>query len=420
MTTTGHTDDMHGFQVIDGELQVGGMPLSRFADHVGRTPFYVYDSRLIGGRIASLRASLPASICIHYAIKANPFPPLLRFMATQVDGFDVASGGELKLALDTGMSPSCVSYAGPGKRIEELEQAVAAGVLLNAESRREIEALAAIARRTNITARVALRVNPAFQLKGSGMSMGGGPRPFGIDEEDVPAVLADMPRFGDAIRFEGFHIFAGSQNLNGDAIAATQRASYQLALRLATHAPAPVRCLNLGGGFGIPYTRSETPLDLGPVADALSEIAASSTRDIPHARIHLELGRYLVGEAGLFVTRILDKKVSRGQTYLITDGGLNHHLAATGNLGQVIRRNFPVAIGNRMQSLPIVGAGDTAARTTTVVGPLCTPMDVLADRTDLPHAEVGDLFVVFQSGAYGASASPQGFLSHPAVLETMI
>lgn len=406
---------MKTFPCINGELQVGGLSLSQVATRVGRTPFYVYDSRRIDARIAELRAALPAAIGIHYAVKANPFPPLLRHMAGRVDGFDIASAGELRLALDAGMDAAHISFAGPGKRDEELEQAVAAGVLLNAESRREIESLAAIAGRGGSPARVALRINPAFDLKGSGMRMGGGPRPFGIDEEDIPALLAELPRCGEAIRFEGFHIFAGSQNLSGEAIAATQRASFELALRLAAHAPGPVCTLNLGGGFGIPYAPTDAPLDLAPIAAALRDIAAAAAVQLPQASIHLELGRYLVGEAGLYVTRIVDKKTSRGQRYLVTDGGMNHHLAASGNLGQVIRRNYPVAIVAK------VGSGETPNYvSTTVVGPLCTPLDVLADRVSLPEAEIGDLVVIFQSGAYGASASPQGFLSHPPVAEIVV
>lgn len=416
-----HTAGMDPFPVCEGELQVDGLPLSRFAERVGRTPFYVYDSHRISERVAALRAALPASIEIHYAIKANPFPPLLSHMAGLVDGFDVASAGELKLALDAGMAPSRISFAGPGKSFEELEQAVAAGVLLNAESRREIEALAAIGRRSGKPARMALRVNPAFQLKGSGMNMGGGSRPFGVDEEQIPALLAEMPEFGDAICLEGFHIFVGSQNLSGAAIAAAQRAGYDLALRLAAAAQNAVRSLNLGGGFGIPYFSHETALDLSPITAALTEIATDAAQRLPQAVLCLELGRYLVGEAGIYVTRIIDKKVSRGQTYLVTDGGLNHHLAASGNLGQVIRRNYPVAIGNRMGEHAKLGTRDAPTTgSTTVVGPLCTPLDVLAERVSLPEAQIGDLFVIFQSGAYGASSSPQGFLSHPPVSEWLV
>ncbi|HWV18090.1 MAG TPA: pyridoxal-dependent decarboxylase, exosortase A system-associated, partial [Rhodocyclaceae bacterium] len=260
------------------------------------------------------------------------------------------------------------------------------------------------------TARVAIRVNPAFELRGAGMRMGGGAKPFGVDEETVPALLGRLQSLG--LAFEGFHIYCGSQSLNGEAIAQTQRESYALARRLAALAPAPVLSLNLGGGFGIPYFPGEQPLDLAPIADALAEIASAAARELPQARLHLELGRYLVGEAGVYATRIVDKKVSRGETFLITAGGMNHHLAASGNLGQVIRKNYPVAIGNRIDAAP--------AETVNIHGPLCTPLDVLASKVSLPAAEPGDWVVLFQSGAYGASASPQGFLSLPPAGEILV
>jgi diaminopimelate decarboxylase len=410
MNTLSFPHDAHRF---------GGQPIARLAAGHS-TPFYAYDSQRIIQRIADLRAVLPGSIGIHYAIKANPFLPLVRLLAGQVDGADIASAGELDLALQAGIAPGRISFAGPGKRDSELAQAVANGVLINAESAGELLRLAAIAQHQGRVARVALRVNPAFELKGSGMRMGGGPRPFGIDEEMIPELLTGWARFGSHLKFEGLHIFAGSQNLNGAAIAEAQRASYQLALRLAAHAPAPIKTLNLGGGFGIPYFPHESPLELTPIIAALDEIATDAARRLPHAALHLELGRYLVGEAGIYVTRIIDKKVSRGHTYLVTDGGLNHHLAASGNFGQVIRRNYPVAIVHA-QDAEKVGADNTAGmERVSVAGPLCTPLDLLADNINLPLAGPGDLFVIFQSGAYGASASPQGFLSHPAVPEMLL
>jgi len=287
---------------------------------------------------------------------------------------------------------------------------VAAGILVNVESFREIAPLAEAAAALGVPARVAVRVNPDFELKSSGMKMGGGPKPFGVDAEQVPGLLAEIGRAG--LAFEGFHLFAGSQNLKAEAIVEAQRKSFELALRLAAHAPAPVRTLNLGGGFGIPYFPGEQALDLTPIAAGLADIVAEAAQALPEARIVLELGRYLVGEAGVYVCRITDIKVSRGHTYLVTDGGLHHHLSASGNFGQVIRKNYPVAIGNRMGTPP-------AAEPVSVVGPLCTPLDVIADRMLLPAAQIGDLVAIFQSGAYGASASPQAFLGHPQVVEIL-
>ena len=401
---------MDAFPTVDGELVVGGLPLSRLAERVGQTPFYAYDRGLLRRRVAELRAALPARIKLHYAMKANPMPALVGLMATLVDGIDVASAGELRVALDAGAHAQEISFAGPGKRDAELRQAVAAGILVNVESFRELAPLAQASQALGLPARVAVRVNPDFELRSSAMKMGGGPKPFGVDAEQVPQLLAEIGRRG--LAFEGLHLFAGSQNLKAEAIVEAQRKSFELALRLAETAPAPVRFLNLGGGFGIPYFPGETRLELAPVGDNLAQLVAEAAQKLPQAELVIELGRYLVGEAGIYVCRVIDRKLSRGHTYLVTDGGLHHHLSASGNFGQVIRKNYPVAIGNRMDQ----PAGDTVS----VVGPLCTPLDLLADRMALPEAQPGDLVAVFQSGAYGASASPRAFLSHPEVVEVLV
>jgi diaminopimelate decarboxylase len=401
---------MRQFPVEGGELLVGGIPLTRIAARVGQTPFYVYDRHLLTQRIETLRAALPRAIKIHYAMKANPMPALVGHMARRVDGVDVASGGELKIALDAGVNPRDISLAGPGKRVDDLGRAVAAGVLINVESFREVAALSRIQRETGLDVRVAVRVNPDFELKSSGMKMGGGPRQFGVDAEQAPELLSAIGRA--RLAFEGFHFFAGAQNLRGEAIAEAQKKSYDLAQVLAASAPSPVRVLNLGGGFGIPYFPGESPLDLTPIAKNLEELSQRAGRDFPGAELVIELGRYLVGEAGLYVARIVDRKVSRGQVFLVTDGGLHHHLAASGNFGQVVRKNYPVVIGNRMAS--------AERETATVVGPLCTPLDVLADRMDLARAEIGDLVAIYQSGAYGLTASPRDFLGHPPCVEALV
>ena len=409
--TAPHHAPMPQFPVVAGELQIGGMTLSRLAERVGQTPFYVYDRNLIRKRVVELRATLPAGIDLHYAMKANPMPAVVALLAGLVDGIDVASAGELKVALDCGANPHDVSFAGPGKRDIELRQALAAGVLVNLESPREVAVLAEASQATGVAARVAVRVNPDFELKGSGMKMGGGPKQFGIDVEDVPRLFDMIASAG--LGFEGLHLFAGSQNLSASSICEAQTKSFELALRLVESAPAAVQFLNLGGGFGIPYFPGEQPLNLEPIGDNLANLQGRARRELPQAKLVIELGRYLVGEAGLYITRVIDRKISRGQVFLITDGGLNHHLSASGNFGQVVRKNYPVTIGNR--------AGQKImSERVSVVGPLCTPLDILADRMLLPSADVGDLVAVYQSGAYGASASPLNFLSHPPALEVLI
>jgi diaminopimelate decarboxylase len=401
---------LSGWTVENDCLVVGGLPLDVLAQQVGRTPFYAYDTRLLDQRAHLLRSSLPSDVDLHYAIKANPMPALVAHMAQLVDGLDIASAGEMKLALGTGIDPANISFAGPGKTEAELAQAVAAGILLNVESRREIEVLHRVSRDLGKPARVAVRVNPDFELKSSGMKMGGGPKQFGIDAELVPALLQEVGRLG--LAFEGFHIYSGSQNLKSESICESQQKTVELAIRLSEFAPSPVRVLNIGGGFGIPYFPGEQRLDLGAIGNNLGILARRAKDALPEARLVIELGRYLVGEAGVYVCRVIDRKISRGQVFLITDGGLHHHLAASGNFGQVIRKNYPVAIGNRVNG--------TRREIASVVGPLCTPLDLLAERMELAEAHPGDLVVVFQSGAYGYSASPRGFLSHPDPAEVLV
>jgi diaminopimelate decarboxylase len=396
--------------VADDCLVIAGQKITDVAARVGRTPFYAYDSAAITKRVQQLREALPSSIAIHYAIKANPMPAVIAHIAPLVDGLDVASGGELRRALASRTDPKHISFAGPGKSEAELEEAARAGIVVNLESEREMDILARIAARLGRRLPVAIRVNPDFELKTSGMKMGGGPKQFGIDAERVPDVLRALREL--PLEFVGFHVFCGSQNLRAEAIIDAQRKSLTLVRQLSEHAPAPPRSINIGGGLGIPYFPGEKPVDLAAVGAALQEIAAEAKQAFPSGQLVLELGRFLVGEAGIYVCRVVDRKVSRGHTFLVTDGGLHHHLAASGNFGQVLRKNYPVVIGNRVYG----GEREVAS----VVGPLCTPLDLLADRMELAKAQSGDLVVVMQSGAYGPTASPLGFLSHPAPEEILL
>ncbi|MBB5786258.1 pyridoxal-dependent decarboxylase, exosortase A system-associated [Jiangella mangrovi] len=399
------------FGTAEGELRVGGMPLSRLAERVGSTPFFAYDRGLLDARIDRLRSALPASVQLSYAMKANPMPAVVQHLAHRVDRIDVASALEMHAALDTVMAAGRVSFAGPGKSPAEIRQAVAAGIIVEVESATELARVVAAGDDLGLTPNVAVRVNPDFAVKGSGMRMGGGPQQFGIDAEQVPGVLREFAAAG--VNWLGFHVFAGSQNLNAEIIAEAQRRTVDLVASLAEHLPAPVRYLNLGGGFGIPYVGKDQPLDLGLVAAGLGELVDGALADrLPEAVPVIELGRYIVGECGVYVTRVLDRKVSRGKTYLVVDGGMHHQLAASGNFGQVIRRNYPLVVGNHVEK--------PGAETATVVGCLCTPLDLLGDDVELPAAEIGDLVVIFQAGAYGLTASPTAFLGHPAPVEVLV
>jgi diaminopimelate decarboxylase len=397
-----------GFATIDGELTIGGRKAGELA--AAGTPLFAYSQAMIAARVASLRATLPARVRVHYAIKANSFAPLLAMMCELVDGLDIASGGELALARAAGADPATISFAGPGKRDDELAAAIIAGVTLNLESEGEATRALAIAERLGRTPRLAIRVNPDFDLRGSGMKMGGGARPFGVDAERVPALAQEIIKAG--CEWRGLHIFAGSQALDAEAVIAAQGAALDLAARLAEQIGLPLPALNLGGGFGIPYFAGDQPLDVVRVGTALGERFADIPAGLAETEFAVELGRWLVGEAGVYLTRIVDRKESRGETFLVTDGGLHHQLAASGNFGTVVRRNYPLALATRFAAEP--------EEVATVVGCLCTPLDRLAERAHLPRAEVGDLVAVFCAGAYGASASPAQFLGHGPAAEILV
>ena len=401
---------MNQFPVVNDCLQIGGRPVTEIATEVGGAPFYVYDRQLMTRRMEELRTTLPDDLIIKYAIKANPMPAVVHHMSSLVDGLDVASAGELRVALDTGIDPINVSFAGPGKMDWELRQAIAAGATLNLESENEMERAAKIGQQLGTQPHVAVRVNPEFELKSSGVKMGGGPKAFGVDSERVPDMLR---RLGELdLDFRGFHIYCGSQNLSCDSIIEAQNKTIDLGFRLAEFAPQPVSVLNIGGGFGIPLFPGDNYLDLGPIAENLEARMRDVAKKLPTARVAIELGRYLVGEAGLYVCEVVDRKISRGEVFIITNGGLHQHLAASGNFGQVLRKNFPVVVANR-----VVGSEREIAN---VVGPLCTPLDILAAQMELAVAQPGDLIGVYQSGAYGYTTSPIAFLGHPPPAQILV
>lgn len=393
-----------------GELAIGGKKVSELAESAGQTPFYAYDLDLASAQAERFRAAMPDALHLHYAVKANPHPSVIKHFIGITDGLDMASGGELETVRDCGADMAEISFAGPGKRDEELELAISLGATLNLESENEAERALAIAERLGVTPRLAIRVNPDFELKGSGMSMGGGAKPFGIDQERVPAL--GLKLLDQGVDFRGFHIYSGSQSLDPEAIIQCQQASIDLAASLAQAIGKPPETVNLGGGFGIPYTANDTPLDVEAVGKALDSALSGRDAILKDTRFMIELGRWLIGEAGVYVAKILDRKESKGEIFLVTDGGMHHHLAASGNFGMVMKRNYPVAIASQM--------GAEATETATIVGPLCTPLDMLANKIAVPHAESGDYVAVFASGAYGLSASPINFLSHPKAAEIVV
>ncbi|MBA3666094.1 MAG: pyridoxal-dependent decarboxylase, exosortase A system-associated [Sphingomonas sp.] len=389
-----------------GHLLIGGRSAEYLASQNG-TPLFVYDTARIADQVARFRAAFPSEAKLHYAVKANSYAPLLDVISKLVDGFDVASAGELERVAGLRLP---ISFAGPGKRDEELEAAIRAGVTLNLESQGEADRALATAARLGQTPSLAIRVNPPFGLKGAGMKMGGLGSQFGIDHDRVPALVRRLLDAGAG--WQGLHIYAGSQALNADALIELQCETVALAGVIAEEAGASPPHVNLGGGFGIPYFARDEPLDLDAVGAALFKTLKNRSENLAPTIFAIELGRWLVGEAGVYLTRIVDRKISRGRTFLVTDGGLHHQLAASGNFGQLLRRNYPVAIATRFAAEPQEEA--------TVVGCLCTPLDLLADEAMLPHADVGDLVAIFCAGAYGLTASPTGFLGQPPAAEVLV
>ncbi len=399
-----------GYETLRGELAISGRTASELVAEAGRTPLFVYSRALLDKRVAELRAALPQRVGLNYAVKANPHPLVIAHMAPLVDGFDIASSGELAMCQAAGIDPMRISFAGPGKRDDELEAAICAGVTLNCESEGEGARALLIGQRLGKAPRIAIRVNPSFVMTGSGMKMGGGPKQFGVDAERVPALAKHL--IGEGAEWRGLHIFTGSQTLGADAIIEAQGNILNLAAQLAEEIGHGCPKLNMGGGLGIPYFPGDVAVDLPRVGSALAERLERLPAVLADTELCMEMGRYLVGEAGVYLTRIIDRKVSHGVTYLVTDGGLHHQLAASGNFGTVVRRNYPSAIATRY--------GADATEEVNIVGCLCTPLDRLADNAMMPRADVGDLVAVFCAGAYGATASPSAFLGHGPAAEMLV
>lgn len=401
------------FTLSRDELYIGQLPVSDIVREFG-TPLFIYDESALELRVKALRNILPASFRISYSVKANPTQAILKFFIAHDCGLEIASGGELIQAVAAGCRPDRIIFAGPGKTVAELDLALQHGIKeIHVESQLEIKRIVELCRQRSCRAHIAVRVNPSGEAQGGAMRMGGKPAPFGIDEESLDPVVQEIleNRF---LSLTGIHLFAGTQILDHNILITQYQKGAQIAARLAAKFNFRVLTIDFGGGLGIPYFPGDKPLDLERLGEELRHFGLQ-TQDDPifsATEFMLEPGRFLVGEAGVYVTRVNDIKISRGKKFLILDGGMHHHLAASGNLGQTIKRNYPVALLNKL-FVP-------ATETVDVVGPLCTPLDTLARNANLPPAEVGDLFGVFQSGAYARSASPTGFLSHAAPAEVLV
>ncbi len=394
-------------------LAIGDLSVHQLAETYG-SPLFVYDRAVLDRKYDALRATLPARFSIYYSIKANPASAVVRHFLSRGCGIEIASVGEFRKALEAGCPAHKILFAGPGKSEAELELVLSQGIgEIHMESLIEAKRIAAICRHLGRRARVAVRVNPAGEAEGGAMRMGGRPAPFGMDEEILDEVLDAVVREPE-LDLSGIHLFTGTQILEATTLHNQYRHGLELARRVVKRLGRPLRTLDFGGGLGIPYFAHEQELNLECLRDRLVTLFSEVEHDLcfEGTQFLVEPGRFLAGEAGVYLTRISDIKISRGKKFLIVDGGMNHHLAASGNLGQTIKRNYPIAIVNKLTA--------AADETVDIVGPLCTPLDTLARGIVLPHAEIGDLVGIFQSGAYGMSASPIGFLSHPLPSEIWV
>lgn len=389
---------------VTSHMKDGAVDFCALAATFG-TPFYLYDLDGALARVRQMRDALPAGFRLFYCPKANPNAGVLGAFREAVDGLDVSSIGEVRLAEALGYEPEAMSFAGPGKTDAELREAIGRRVgIISIESVGELRRLSSIARRADRRVHVTLRINPLAPMKQFAMRMGGQASPFGIPEESAEEVLREALD-DDAIEVLGLHVYAGTQCLDVDGVADSVRNTLSVVARLAGSTGLQLQVVNLGGGIGVPYFEGENPVDPVTVSAAIARVVAKATSEpaLGGVGFVLELGRYLIGEFGTYVARVIDVKVTRGKQFAILDGGMNHCFAATGNFGQLIKKNFRMA--NLSRPTGTTGAYD-------VVGPLCTPLDTLGRNVQFPEVAPGDLIGIMNCGAYGLSASPVLFLGH--------
>ena len=396
-----------------GKFAPGGVPIGRVAEEHG-TPFYLYHGEMIVERVRRVREAVGTEVA--FSLKANPNLAVCQLIASQREaGAEVASSGELVVARAAGFKPEDIVFAGPAKTDEELKMAVEEDIFaVNVESLNEIDRLAAIAERGGGRIGVGLRINPAAQLMGSQMRMGGTVGQFGIDQTELAEAVHRTLSHPQLI-LRGVHVYTATQVFEVEPLLEHCRNIFEIALAAASVAGHPLEMIDFGGGFGVPYFEKMAEFDLEAFGEGFRRLLASYRSD-PHlegCRFLFELGRYLVADAGLYVTRVVDVKRMRGKTFVVTDGGMNHHLTATGNMGQVFRKSYPILNLSRVNGVP----GEEGV---AMAGPCCTPLDMFGTNLPLVEPEVGDLIGVFYSGAYGYSASNLGFLSHPTPAEVLL
>ncbi|MFY1701265.1 diaminopimelate decarboxylase [Micromonospora sp. WMMA1923] len=390
------------------EPHLGGVPVEEIARRFG-TPTYVYDGGSLREAYTELRAGLHPAVDLFYSLKANPNVSVTALLRAMGAGMEVSSLAELATARWAGARPEEIIMLGPGKSAEELRLAVELGIrAVVCESLDEVAAVDALSRPGRT--RVLLRVNPDFTTKGSRLAMGGKPRQFGTDQETL-RTAGTVLRGLRHVELAGIHVYMGTRILDAADIVHNTRGALAAATELATAIGFPLREVDVGGGLGVAYFDQETDLDLAELLTGVNAAVTDFRAAHPDCRIIMELGRYLTARSGTYLVRARSVKQSRGQQFVITDGGMNHHMAAIG-VGSFVKRNFPI----RSLSHPDAPATERY----TLTGPLCTPEDVLGRNVALPPVAPGDLIGVERSGAYGPTASPVLFLSHGYPAEVLV
>jgi len=393
-----------------GQLLIGGRSCDELVAEAGRTPLFVYDNNIVGAQIARFKGAMPDGISLFYSVSANPYQPLLEFLGRYVDGFRIVSVGELKLLEQAKLAGLPINFAGPAKLDSELDEAVRTGATISIESEGDARRAIAAAERARITPRICVRVTPPFTIEAGRIAAGQAPSPFGVDAERVPGLVCALLEAGADWR--GLHMFSGVQCLDAETLSEVYRLSLECSGEIAGTIGRPIPEINLGSGFDVPCAAGDEPLDVDAVARNLNRTLCETSPLLATTRFTIELGRWLVGECGVYLTRIIDRSESGGRIFLATDGGGHHFMRATGMLGERGTVSFPIGIANRFNA-PV-------DEEVSVTGCLCTPFDVLGDEIGLPHADVGDLVAVFCAGAYGLTASPQAWESRPPARELLV
>jgi diaminopimelate decarboxylase len=394
----------------DGQLLIGGYPAEELVAEAGGTPLFVYDNNIVGAQVARFKGAMADGIALHYSVTANPYEPLLEFLGRYVDGFRIVSLGELKRLQTARLAGIPMNFAGPGKLDAELDASVKARATISVESEGEAARTIRAGEKVGVQPRISVRVTPPFGIEDGRVTLGSRASPFGVDAERVPMLVQGLIEAG--VDWRGLHMFAGAQCLDAEALVEVHRVTVAHAGEIADAIGLALPELNLGSGFDVACRPGDEPLDIDRVAAALNQALRNAPPLLATTRFTIELGRWLVGESGVYLTRVVDRTDSCGKTYLTTDGGGHHLIGATGSLGQRGIANFPIAVANRFGAPP--------EEEVTVTGCLCTPFDLLGDEVSLPRADEGDLIAVFCAGAYGLSASPQAWESRPLAREMLV